>query len=399
MSLRERRKVVSHLFPTANSFILSIMNHMTHLKSAVRRFPIGMLAVGLFTSPIFAQTTKIERDLIPSVTVTDLGEGRPIILRWFDPSNAASTLQVTSRTVPTLLENGIDLKEDAKAILVNTSRPPIERFWTIQGQIRASEDSATPLARWRVLNGAARLFMIRPEGIPEATINDADREPPKKSATDKAEEKSDQNRATGTAIKSPFAPNGAVIERARAYARVQDNAASRCAGAAISQNFSGYGLVPTSIQIRLETASPRNIFEVERLTSILRLAEPVIPNQPVGVGASWTSRWTNLEQGTPIETVMTWTLSSVDQAALEATGVAETAVLAVRYTRRIPPGLAEPVPPRVAARLEANGSGEVRVNLRRPMHLDAQLVQMPPPRDPAQPGATDVTRMRVVTTD
>jgi hypothetical protein len=94
---------------------------------------------------------------------------------------------------------------------------------------------------------------------------------------------------------------------------------------------------------------------------------------------------------------MTWTLASVDEAALEATGIAETAVLTLRYTRRIAEGLDEPVDPRIAKMLESNGSGEVRLVLQNPMHLDAQLVQMSPPSDPARRNATDVTRMRVVT--
>lgn len=376
---------------------MNFMNPSIFLAAAVDRRTVGLVVAGLFASPVFAQAAKVERHLVPTVNVTDLGTGRPILLRWRDSSDGASTLQVTTRTVPTLLENGLDLKEDAEAVLAKTPRPPLERFWTIQGRIRATEDSSMPQAQWRVLDGAARLFMLEPTGIPEATVEDPDGDPPRKSATDKAEKNTGRTTGTGSGVQSTSAPNAGAIERARAFARVQDNAISRTAGAAISQRFSGYGLIPTSIQIRLETASPRNMYEVERLTSILRLAEPLIPNQPIGIGASWTSRWTNLEQRTPVETVMTWTLASVDEAALEATGIAETAVLTLRYTRRIAEGLDEPVAPRIAELLESNGSGEVRLVLQNPMHLDAQLVQMPPPSDPARRGATDVTRMRVIT--
>jgi hypothetical protein len=376
---------------------MNFMNPSILLAAAIDRRIISLLVAGLFASPVFAQAAKVERDLVPTVNVTDLGTGRPILLQWRDSSDAASTLQVTTRTVPTLLENGLDLKEDAETVFATTPRPPLERFWTIQGRIRVTEDSSMPLAQWRILDAAARLFMLRPTGIPEAKVEDPDGDPPKKSATGKAEQKTGRTTGTGSGIPSASAPNASAIERARAFARVQDNAISRTAGAAISQRFSGYGIIPTSTQIRLEIASLRNMYEVERLVSILRLAEPLIPNRPVGIGATWTSRWTNLEQRTPVETIMTWTLASVDEAALEATGIAETAVLTLRYTRRIAEGLDEPVAPRIAKMLESNGSGEVRLVLQNPMHLDAQLVQMPPPSDPARRNATDVTRMRVVT--
>ena len=401
--LLERQKIFSGLFLKANSIILSLMNRSNQpvvLAPTVGRFLIGMLVAGLFTLPVLAQADKVQRDLVPAVNVTSVGEGPPILLRWLATQDAASTLQVSTRTVPTLLENGLSLKEDTEATLAKTPRPPLERFWTIQGRIRETELPSMPRAQWRVLDGAARLYMLRPAAVPEATVENDDRERPTKSAPIQTKPGPDRPDPTGSQIPSASKPNSSAFEKARAFARVQDNAISRCAGAAISQQFSGDGLVPTSIQIRLETASPRTMYEVERLTSILRLSGTLIPNQPIGIGGTWVSRWTNLEQRTPVETVMTWTLASVDDAALEATGIAETAVLKVRYTRRIVQGLDdEPVAPRLITMLESDGNGEIRLIMRNPMHLDAQLVQMPVRRDPKAPGAVEVTRMRVITTE
>ncbi len=378
---------------------MNSIRHSLFLRPVVHRILLGMLAIGHLASPASAQADKVERDLVPDIDVTTPGEGRPILLRWLDTQDAASKIQVTTLTVPTLLENGLALKEDAEAALANTPRPPLERFWTLQGRMRPTGDSSKMLAQWRVLDGAARLYLIDRPGIPEARVEDADQPAPVKSEPETEPTKPDPTDATGSGIKSATAPSSSALERARAFARVQDDAISRCAGAAISQQFSGPGLVPTSIQIRLETASRRNMYETERLTSILRLAEPLIPNQPVGVGATWTSRWTNLEQGTPVETVMTWKLKGVDEAAMEATGIAETAVLSVEYTRRVAEGREEPITPRMAALLESNGRGEIRIIMRNPLHLDARLIQAPVPREPDRPGATDVTRMRVITTE
>jgi hypothetical protein len=378
---------------------MNFNRHSPLLRPAVHRIVLGMLVIGHLVSPARAQAEKVERDLVPDIEVTSPGDGRPILLRWLDSDDAASKLQVTTLTVPTLLENGLDLKENAEAALASTPLPPLERFWTLQGRMRSTEDSSKMRAQWRVLDGAARLYLIDRPGIPEARVEDADQETPVKSEVEAEPTKTDSTAATGSQVKSAATRSSTALERARAFARVQDDAISRSAGAAISQQFSGSGLVPTSIQIRLETASRRNMYEIERLTSILRLAEPLIPNQPVGIGAAWKSRWTNLEQGTPVETVMTWRLKSVDDAALEATGIAETAVLSVEYTRRVAEGLEEPVAPRVAALLESNGRGEVRIVMRNPMHLDARLIQAPVPREPARADATAVTRMRVITTE
>ena len=210
---------------------MNLSNQPVVLAPAVGRFLIGILVAGLFASPVFAQANKVQRDLVPAVNVTSVGEGPLILLRWLATQDVASTLQVSTRTVPTLLENGLSLKEDTEATLAKTPRPPLERFWTIQGQIRETELPSMPRAQWRVLDGAARLYMLRPVAVPEAIVENDDRERPTKSAPIQTKPESDRQDLTGSKIPSASSPDSSAFEKARAFARVQDNAIPRCAGA------------------------------------------------------------------------------------------------------------------------------------------------------------------------
>ena len=365
-----------------------------------------MLRAGLLfwlvpiTAAASGQTVAEDRTRIPMIEITEPGEGTPVLLRWRPAEASTATIMVSSRNVLSSLQNGRLLANTPEAAMTTTKRPPIEYLWTVQGSLRDAADQREPVAQWRVLNGAARLHGVEPEAAPatapEATTDastapDADVDPgdQAESTTGGAPDAAPANETTN---RPRFVAN---LERSRQLARIQDDAAARTAGASIAQRFTSAGLLPGSGLIQLEKANPRVNYEVERLLSVMRLAEPLLPDRPVGVGASWTARWTTLVQRRKIETVMTWTLDAVDEAAVSATGVAETAVLSVEYTRRVLDA------GRGDARLEGDGRGRLQLDLRQPMRLDATLVEVPPksPDEDEKRRVVEIDRMRIVTVE
>ncbi len=347
-----------------------------------------LLALFSITTTASGQTTPEDRTRVPMIEVTEPGEGRPVLLRWRPEEPSAATIMVSSRNVLSSLQNGRLLANTPEAAMTTTKRPPIEYLWTVQGSLRNPADRREPVAQWRVLNGAARLHGVEPEAAPEAPT-----EPdPADDAGSTAGGPPDATPARETTDRPRFVAN---LERSRQLARIQDDAASRTAGASIAQRFTTAGIVPGSGLIQLEKANPRANYEVERLLSVMRLAEPLLPDRPVAIGASWTARWTTLVQRRSIETVMTWTLDAVDDAAVSATGVAETAVLSVEYTRRVLEA------GRGDDRLEGDGRGRLQVDLRRPMRLDATLVEVPQksPDADEQSRVVEIERMRIVTVE
>ncbi len=359
------------------------------MRNTARR-PAVLLAVMLFAIlPIAGaargQDDAEDRTTIPMIEVVDPGEGTPVLLRWRPADASTATVMVSSRNVLSSLQNGSVLANSPEAAMTTTKRPPLEYLWTVQGRLRDGTDRREAVAQWRVLNGAARLYGVEPEtapGKPAGTDDDteADTDPPPVGAGP------DAGSTRTTTDRPRFVAN---LERSRRLAQIQDDAAARTAGASIAQRFTSSGIVPGSGLIQLEKANPRVNYEVERLLSVMRLAEPLLPDRPLGIGATWTARWTTLVQRRRIETVMSWTLDGVDEAALAATGIAETAVLSVEYTRRVlDDGRADP-------RLEGDGRGRLQVDLRRPMRLDATLVEVPP----QSPGGEDEGDSRVVEID
>lgn len=368
------------------------------IRSVLRRFTVhaGLLcSLVPITATAAGQAAPEDRTRVPMVEITEPGEGTLVLLRWRPAEPSISTIMVSSRNVLSSLQNGRLLADTPEAAMTTTKRPPLEYLWTVQGSLRTVTGGGAPVAQWRVLNGAVRLHGVEPEPGREpisdaSTVTDADVS---------RESKDDDGSTAGvppdaaptdqTTDRPRFVAN---LERSRQLARIQDDAASRTAGASIAQRFTTAGIVPGSGLIQLEQANPRVNYEVERLLSVMRLAEPLLPDRPVGVGASWTARWTTLVQRRTIETVMTWTLDGVDEAAVSATGVAETAVLSVEYTRRaLDAGRGDD-------RLEGDGRGRLQVDLRRPMRLDATLVEVPPKTSDADDASrvVEIDRMRIV---
>ncbi len=344
------------------------------------------------TATAWGQTAPEDRTRVPMIEITEEGEGRPVLLRWRPAESSTTTIMVSSRNVLSSLQNGRLLADTPEAAMTTTKRPPLEYLWTVQGSLREVAGRREPVAQWRVLNGAARLHGVDPEPAPDPPA-----EPDATAGTDDVAGPTDgapgdASPTTRTTNRPRFVAN---LERSRQLARIQDDAAARTAGASIAQRFTSAGLVPGSGLIQLEKANPRVNYEVERLLSVMRLAEPLLPDRPVGVGASWTARWTTLVQRRTIETVMTWTLDGVDEAAVSATGVAETAVLSVEYTRRVLDAGRED------ARLEGDGRGRLQVDLRRPMRLDATLVEVPPksPDEDEKSRVGEIDRMRILTVE
>lgn len=364
-------------------------------RNALRRFTFRsslLCSLIAITATAAGQTGPEDRTRIPMIEVTEAGAGTPVLLRWRPEDASAATIMVSTRNVLSSLQNGRLLADTPEAAMTTTKRPPLEYLWTVQGSLRTIAGRTEPVAQWRVLNGAARLHGVEPEATPEPASENST-EPDADSSDDAASTASTPPDAASTKSTTNRPRFVANLDRSRRLARIQDDAAARTAGASIAQRFTTAGIIPGSGLIQLEQANPRVNYEVERLLSVMRLAEPLLPDRPVGVGASWTARWTTLVQQRRIETVLTWTLDAVDDAAVSATGVAETAVLSIEYTRRVLDA------GRGDERLEGDGRGRLRLDLRRPMRLDATLVEVPPNRGDEEEASrvVEIDRMRVVT--
>ena len=128
----------------------------------------------------------------------------------------------------------------------------------------------------------------------------------------------------------------------------------------------------------------------------MTLAQPQLPNEPLGVGASWRTRWNGIVRATPVVIEATWTVRSLDEAAT-VTGVAEQAVLRVEFTRRV----ADDAQVRDSQRLSIEASGSQD---RHPPGTDvspaatqaASMTQEPESSVDTQPASPSETQVSVV---
>ena len=368
-----------------------------------RPFAITSIAtlVAILATSAFAhgQSEAGERDVPPKVTVVEVGDGTPVLLRWRESDRSRQQVVVATRTLSTTAEKpGIDATDPA-VILRGMTRPPLERQWTIEGQI-AREQEGTRSARWRVLDGAARIVGVRGYVRPEdptsdgigTTDGDGDEAPAgKPGPLERFDPRDEAERQIGSDAGEEESSDAEALARAVKLERLADAAVGRTGAATMSQAMLESGLNPSSLVIRFPRPDARAEFEADGLLRGLRLAEVQLPVEPVAVGGSWTSSWKSLHFDIPTRTEITWTLVEVDEAA-DATGVAESGRIRVEYRRRI---IGEqPRATNRARSLEADGRGEVVVRFDQPLMLEARLVEQPI-AEPRPGRSREVTRYRL----
>ena len=357
------------------SFVLSILLGAT----------IGSTAVG--------QSGAERRDRRPIVQVTGIGEGEPVVLRWRPSPGQTSTVQISTRTVSSGLERP-DLEDlDTEIVLTGFDRPPIQKLWTIEGRVdrKPGDSDATDRVRWRILDAVARLVGIKETRSAAGNApSPAEPTPPPKDAEKPIPDRNDQ---LGNKVPPPTASDPNALARAIKLEGVINASLVGTKGAAITQTFGGTGIAPGATTIRLENTSRRAQFEGEVLRHALEMVELQLPTEPIGVGGTWTSRWSKIQNDIEVEVVVEAKLLSVDDGEPMGGRIARTAVVQIEYQRRA-------VDPQADARLrsisEADGRGRIRLDLEAPLRLDARLVETPP--GAARPGFQRlVTRIRANT--
>ena len=392
----------------------SISNRSRSLSTAI----LTALALSSATA---GQTTPEERDRPPVVEMIKAGDGIPVLLRWNPPEDrTARNVLVSVRTAPSTVPRPTLEGSEPDVVLQGFTRPPLERIWTLTGQI-TKNDSGSSSARWRVVDGAARVIGV--EGLARARAGEE-----KKPAEDAGAEKSPEDGgdgettdAPGIGATKPATPtppsgpgrqdpreqnrkrigNGAnsipttsnqkALDQAMRIEAIADEAVARTGGATISQTLSEGGLDPTSMRVRLLKTDRRASYEMQALLDAMRLAVVQLPSQPVSPGASWKTGWDGLVMNVPMRTEATWTLVKTDEAA-QGTNIARTATIRIEYQRRLrDPGDA---PNRRELQMEADGRGELVLDLNQPLMLDARLVEQPV-LDPGPGRSRLVTRYRL----
>lgn len=352
----------------------------------------------------FATPAALAQDASPSprdaraeIEVLDRGTGTPVLLRWRTDATETTTIQATTRTVPANVETpGLDDTEP-EIRLAGFLRPPIEKAWTLQGRLDREGDDARITggveARWRVTDAAARLVGIRP-------VTTAPARPDRDDAKDTGdgigaeapptEAPARRERLSPKASTPDQGSDPELMAKAVMVERLMNETLSRTDGAAITQVFGPEGVVPAAGGSRLVAPDRRADFELSTLRAIMTLAQPQLPDEPLGVGATWRTRWRSIVRATPVVMEATWTLRSLDEAAA-ATGVAERAVLRVEFSRRVADGAEVRDAQRAA--IEASGRGEVVASLTTPLRLEGRFVETPVKKTAAR--GNEVTRMRL----
>jgi len=396
-------------------------SHHLHRRSScrplVRAAILAALGLGPVTTAIAGSVSEPpDRTGRAEVAVVGRGEGVPVVLRWRPITERDRVIQIGTRTVPSTLESPGLADPDADIRLSGFMRPPIEKLFTLQGRVSRIDADATKSAdapepaagmeiRWRVMDAAARLFGIRPSAVPTPASEPNDDAP-----TDPADpadagdgpgrapsRPSDQpttEELVSSKVRDADRERGSdpdALRKALDFERITNESLQKVDGAAITQTLGTSGVLPTGTTVRLAAPDRRADFEAAGLTAILSLAQPPLPDEPLAIGGSWTTRTTTMIQSRPTLTEATWTIASFDDDAV-AVGVATRAVLRVEYTRRVVD--AGDVPTAVRTAIDADGRGEVTITLDEPTRVQGRFVQTPvaPPR----PGrAKDVTRMRI----
>lgn len=357
---------------------------------------VALLSTALLAAAVAVaqDTASPSRDARTAIEVLDRGTGTPVVLRWRTDDTVPVTVQVSTRTVPAVVESpGLDDTEpDVR--LAGFQRPPIEKAWTLQGRLdRATDDDSdttgTVEARWRVIDAAARLVGIRPVTAPPAettpdTVDGPGQAPPRDDQPARKETLSPETKD----VQRGSDPE--LLAKAIVFERITNESLQKTDGAAITQVLGSEGLRPAAGTVRLVAADRRADFETSGLVSIMTLAQPALPSEPLGVGASWRTRWTSMVQSAPVVIDAIWTVKSFDEAAT-TTGVADTAVLRVEFTRVVAEGAR--VHDSQQAAIEVSGRGEVTTTFGRPLRLEGRFVETPIVTIPGR--STDVTRMRL----
>ena len=357
------------------------MRHRTQTAFSI------LLAASLGTVAL-GQSDAQDRERRPIVQVTKIGDGTPVVLRWRPSPDQKSTVQVSTRTLPTALEKPDIDDIDPEVVLTGFAQPPIEKLWTIEGRIeRKTEDvGRDERIRWRVLDAVARMVGIKETRAARETSDPAGDGEARPDTPTKQPADARLNPSAGTPTEST--PDA--VARAVKLEQVINGGLSGTKGAAITQVLGGTGIVPAATTVRLENTSRRAQFESDVLKHAMEMIEIQLPSEPIGIGGTWTSRWKRRMNNVDVEVVVDATLLAVDEAATAGVRVAREATVQVEYRRRA-------VDPTVKARLkricEADGRGRLQLNLDAPLRLDARLVETPP--GPTQPGVTrTVTRIR-----
>lgn len=345
-----------------------------------------MLLAAFIGTTALGQTSAVERDQRPIVQVTGVGTGEPIVLRWRPATGEAATVQISTRTVPTALERPDVDDVDPETVLTGFTRPPIEKLWTLQGRIartQTSTDSATQV-RWRIIDAVARIVGIKETRQPPSeSAEDSDGPSPKPGGDERLE----------SDVSSPETSDPEAVIRAVKLEGIVNTGLAGTKGAAITQSIGGSGFMPGTTTVRLETANRRAEFEAGVLRGAMEMVQLQVPSEPIGIGGTWTARWTRIQNDVPVTVVVDATLVSVDEEATAGARLARQASIKVEYRRRAIDPATEPRRKRLA---EANGRGLVRLNLDSPLRLDARLVETPP--GPPTPGVTRLaTRIRAST--
>ena len=303
-------------------------------SSISRSISTALVVLLASTSIAVGQAASEERDRPPMVTLLESGEGVPVLLRWRSGPRVDRTIVVSSQTgTSTTARPGLDPGDD-EGLQRGFIKPPIQKIWTVSGRVTQREDQGA-IARWRVVDGAARVIGV--QGLARARAAETDK------ATTPVEEGEDRVRSDDPA--SPTSPTGAVaptrrdpakenkgrtgdrsgsldataqaraMERMMRLEQITDEAVGRTGGAGIFQSLSEGGLDPTSLRIRLAKPDRRAEYELQGLLEAMRLAEVQLPNQPVAPGARWKTSWPGLFAGVPVTPEIIWRLVSTDEAA------------------------------------------------------------------------------------
>lgn len=355
-----------------------------------------LLAMG--STALAQNAAPPSRDARSEIEVLERGRGTPVVLRWRSEATTPITIQVTTRTVPAAVESpGLDDTEpDVR--LAGFMRPPVEKSWMLQGRMtRPAAEGATSSmeANWRVTDAAARLVGVRPvePPAPDAAPESSPEEGPSE-APPRRDDRSPIEQLVSPKLPSAAGSDPEQMARAIAFERITNESLQQMNGAAITQVLAAEGFVPGASTVRLRTADRRADFEASGLVSIMSLAEPALPSEPLGLGGSWRTRWTSFVRSAPVVVEAIWTIHAMDEAAA-TTGVAESVTLRVEYQRRIADGANISDSQRNS--IEANGRGEVRTTLTNALRLEGRFVETPISEVPNR--STNVTRMRLTPID
>ena len=306
---------------------------------------VQVFCIALSPTILFAQTP---RAATPTVTLNDAGSEPRQREAWtFDPASKSRIL-VSTRTVRGA-NTVSEVDEDAVSI---------RRMYSLRGSFQRT----TPITSmiWRIDDASARYHdPSRMDGEPPEGLEGT----PKFGGApipNKVRDDANQPNPTGNTLPDNVRKES-FQER---FARLTNATMKKLNGASIRQKVEPGGIISTAAAPTMDELSPRIYSEAMNLVFLLGLGEVMLPEQPIGLGASWSADFENEISAAKVRTTITWTLKERTGSVLK---------LGMTFKRR----RIDDSDRVLSGRVDRDGVGEVTVDLANPLQLNARLVVVP----------------------